>query len=575
MKKLRLGLKARIILVVLLPLIATAISGVIVMSHIMVSNVNTQIMRELRAAAISGVQTFDMSDMGDYAKGSDGKVTKGNIVISDNFDIIDRFKEKTDLDATFFYGNERIITTILDSSGNRILGTKIDEKIVDQVINQKKDYFTSDIKIEGVDYYGFYTPIVQQSTGEAVGMFFTGCKVDDIYNIMNSSLNYADFLPIFVVIVVGLVIATVLAFYIVNRLKRTVVSLKAIAEGDLTVNMEASILKEQTEIGDVARATEKLRASLHNVVKEIKESDTVLAESIVQVEENAFKTNEITKDVENAITQISESSSMQADNTESASNSVLKMGELIFTNAEQAQMLQQSSNEMESIGKRVVAALEELYEVNSKTQHAIDNIYDQTNATNQSVQEIKEAANFITDIAEETNLLSLNATIEAARAGENGKGFAVVAAQIQKLAEQSNESAKLISKVISTLINDSNRSVDTMVEVKSVIKEQSSNVEKTKKMFGEVEHVIRKNDEKCNLITNSTNQLNHFKDDIIEVVNKLTAIAQENAASTEETAASCEELRKTTHQAKKATEKLQRLSENLSNQIQVFTINKE
>ena len=205
-----------------------------------------------------------------------------------------------------------------------------------------------------------------------------------------------------------------------------------------------------------------------------------MSEALIHTQGNSKTTMDVTRDVEHAMNQIAESSAMQAKNTEQAAISVSKMGELIEVNTYQIESLLGSSKQMNLIQTDVVESLQKLRNVNEKSQEAIKNIYEQTNVTNNSVQKIHKAANFITEIAEETNLLSLNATIEAARAGENGKGFAVVAAQIQKLAEQSNESAKQITEVIATLINDSNKSVESMIEVNNVMEDQTKNVEDTK-----------------------------------------------------------------------------------------------
>ena len=74
-------------------------------------------------------------------------------------------------------------------------------------------------------------------------------------------------------------------------------------------------------------------------------------------------------------------------------------------------------------------------------------------------QEIGSVLDIVSELAEQTNILSINATIEAAGAGEAGKRFAVVADEIRKLADRVAESAKEIR----VLIDDVRSSVNTTV----------------------------------------------------------------------------------------------------------------
>ncbi len=214
--------------------------------------------------------------------------------------------------------------------------------------------------------------------------------------------------------------------------------------------------------------------------------------------------------------------------------------------------------------------LSSLSSVNQRTKEAIQVVYDQTNTTNESALKIKEATDIISEIAEETNLLSLNASIEAARAGEQGRGFAVVATQIQKLAEQSNESARQIDDIIHSLIKDSEESVETMKEVRNIIGQQNENVIHTEHAFNNVKEGIDQSIESIEMIASKTQELDEARVRVVDVVQNLNAIAQENAASTEETSASAAEAGTTVESIADNARHLNEIAKQLEENVQKF-----
>ena len=227
---------------------------------------------------------------------------------------------------------------------------------------------------------------------------------------------------------------------------------------------------------------------------------------------------------------------------------------------------------MRESSEEAAATLKELDNINQQAIASIDVIYEQTNITNISALKIKEATTLISSIAEETNLLSLNASIEAARAGEAGRGFAVVASQIQKLADQSNESANQIDQIIHALIEDSEKAVKTMDEVKTIMNLQSENVHKTGQVFEQVRDGISSSISGVGEIATKTTQLDKARGDVVDVVQNLTAIAQQNAASTEETSASVMEVSNVMQEIMENANRLKEIASILEENMNSFTL---
>ena len=185
---------------------------------------------------------------------------------------------------------------------------------------------------------------------------------------------------------------------------------------------------------------------------------------------------------------------------------------------------------------------------------------------------IRDAAQLITSIAEETNLLSLNASIEAARAGEQGSGFAVVAGQIKKLAEQSNDSAKYIDKIIEALLEESSCAVQIMDEVKDIMKKQSEHLADTKDCFGEVSHNVEVTQSEISNIANTISNMDEERVSVIDVVQSLTAIAEENAASTEESLASTEMVNGMIKGVAEVAKSLEELANEIETDVSIFQV---
>ena len=332
------------------------------------------------------------------------------------------------------------------------------------------------------------------------------------------------------------------------------------------------LFARKDEIGAMSRALEYLRTEVADVVREVREQSGLLLEASNHVHDSASETATTMQQLDSAVGEIADGASSQAGDTQLATEKVVNMGDMVEQTANQVDDLMKYATRMQQSGQGATEALEQLEQVNDQAMQYIHVIAEQTDTTNASASKIHEAASMITEIAEETNLLSLNASIEAARAGEQGRGFAVVAAQIQKLAEQSNESAKEISEIIRVLMEDSQKAVSIMDDVKEIFKKQSEHVDNTKQAFDEIQKNVEQSIAGMSAIDEKTKQLDREKSGVIDIVQNLSAIAQENAASTEETSASVTEVKAISDQLSEEADSLKNISHTMEQSMAVFQI---
>ena len=373
------------------------------------------------------------------------------------------------------------------------------------------------------------------------------------------------------------IVLGIISFLIASKMTRPIVEITNVIKRFSSLNFAESpttirISKRKDETGQMARAIGDLREKLVTIVSQIKSQSELLYNASTELDTNASHTTSTVGNVETAVNEIATGATNQASETQKATDDIVNMGNMIEHTNSQVENLTSTANLMRESSEEAAATLKELDNINQQAIASIDVIYEQTNITNISALKIKEATTLISSIAEETNLLSLNASIEAARAGEAGRGFAVVASQIQKLADQSNESANQIDQIIHALIEDSEKAVKTMDEVKTIMNLQSENVHKTGQVFEQVRDGLSSSISGVGEIATRTTQLDKARGDVVDVVQNLTAIAQQNAASTEETSASVMEVSNVMQEIMENANRLKEIASILEENMNSFTL---
>ncbi len=568
--KKRLGVMAQLVMLCAIPMIIMVIVVTFYSIGRMRDLVEDSTMEGLRDLCQSVYAAYDAIDTGDYWQNGD-MLYKGKYCVTEHEEIIDSFVEGSNTDVTIFYGDTRRATSLRDkSTGERILGTKASDSVIAAVLEGGKTYETSDVIINGEQYYAFYMPAFD-SGGRCVGMVFAGQPATEALAEINKST-----LMILGMAALILAVALVVCIRIARALAKVIVQseniLSSLAEGNLDLKVSDRLLKRKDELGIMGRAVQSLLDKLQEIIGSIKQNTNTLMVKGDTLESMAAQSSTTADEISTAVEDISKGAVSMAEDIEAATLQVNNMGILIEKIVDSVQELDHLSGQMHQADTESERIIHELSESNDKTTEAIKKIEVSVHTTNESVTRIQEAVNLIASIASETSLLALNASIEAARAGEAGRGFSVVATQISKLSEDSAQSTKTIEDIIRQLTLDSEASVKVMNEVNEIIAEQQRKLDQTKEKFSDVSSGIDDSMKESRLIHDQAGECDSERGKVVDVIQSLSAVSEENAASTEETTASMQELNATINLLAEAAKELKEMAENLEEEVAFFKL---
>ena len=370
-------------------------------------------------------------------------------------------------------------------------------------------------------------------------------------------------------IIIGVAIALITARSISKELKKINTAMGKMADGDLTHRIE---VKRKDEFGQVEKNYNDMADQIAGLIKGVEEKSGVLIDASKKISQVSESTTETVNQVSEAIQSVSIGASGQAESTQKATSEVELLASKLHETKAYVSDINDMSVETKTLSDKGITIVDDLIDKGEKSK---DNSRFSKNVVNEMIESI-EKINFISDaiteITEQTNLLSLNASIEAARAGESGRGFAVVADEIRKLAEQSQASTDEIKQIVKEISAKSVVAEKTMDESVEIIDEQNKSINAAKELFGHISDAVNALKEGLDNIASLNEQMDASRENVVKSMEDVASVSTETAAASEEVSASAEEVNATMHTLNQFTVELDDIASHLTEAIDKFEL---
>lgn len=356
-----------------------------------------------------------------------------------------------------------------------------------------------------------------------------------------------------VISVIALVFGVILSIYltkqIVSPISKITYEIDHMAAGDFTGKDDPAFSARTDEFGHVAKSLDTMKVNLKALISNVQEKTELLSSYSEELSVSAEQSAQASGQVAESIMNVVSGTDKQAKSIHTTLAVVEKSAtdvRMVASNAQNAVTTSNSATFAAVEGEKLVASAGEQMNSIEKTVGSSAQIVEKLGERSKHIGQIVDT---ITGIAGQTNLLALNAAIEAARAGEQGRGFAVVAEEVRKLAEQSEEAAKLIATLIGEIQFETGQAVIAMHSGTNEVQIGAKVVADAGIAFQNIIELVKEITTEIMEIATSGEQVLSDSQEIVTVIRGINEVTQETAAqsqtvsaATEEQAASMEEI---------------------------------
>ena len=248
---------------VLVPLICLGIITLVISIPVIYSAIVSETEEGLKNLSHALLEKCNIIGDGDYHL-EDNVLYKGDVSFGNDCSIVDSVKEVSGIDATIFWNDTRMLTTIKLKNGERAVGTKASEQVIDRVLKSGREYFASNVPVNEEYYYGYYIPM-KNSDDTIVGMVFVGKSRERIIGSIFHMIGQV-FIAVAVVMIAAVGISLRYTSGIVKSLSQTREFLESVAQGDLECQIDEKLLARRDEFGEMGRFSEMLQKSILKLI---------------------------------------------------------------------------------------------------------------------------------------------------------------------------------------------------------------------------------------------------------------------------------------------------------------------